>query len=168
LLGVVMLSGLMLASGVKDAIRTVSVRSAVQPALVALAYQLVDLLLIRPVLLGGNAPIATAGHVWFLYSLSLARVLGLALSPNKLVVTTLVLNFITAYVWRFIDDDVLRLDERPPAGLAASPAEWFDAFGVRCLTWTSVWKSTSVSPRHRAGVASMAWRSTRRFSTNTP
>ena len=38
LLGVVMLSGLMLASGVKDAIRTVSIRSALQPALVALAY----------------------------------------------------------------------------------------------------------------------------------
>ena len=37
LLGVVMLSGLMMASGVKDAIRTVSIRSAVQPALVALA-----------------------------------------------------------------------------------------------------------------------------------
>ena len=42
-----------------------------------------------------------------------------------------------------------------------------------------VWKSTSasgasssgeepVSPRHRAGVASMAWRSTRRFSANAP
>ena len=30
-----------------------------------------------------------------------------------------------------------------------------------------VWKSTSVSgARHRAGVASMAWKSTRRFSTN--
>ena len=26
----------------------------------------------------------------------------------------------------------------------------------------------SASPRHRAGVASMAWRTTRRFSTNTP
>ena len=59
--------------------------------------------------------------------------------------------------------------------------------------WCSVWKSTSVSgapkkpfldddaavlapssgdeptsPRHRAGVASMAWRTTRRFSTNAP
>ena len=136
LLGVVMLSGLMLASGVKDAIRTVSVRSAVQPALVALAYQLVDLLLIRPVLLGGAATIATAGHVWFLYSLSMARFLGMALSPKKLLMITLVLNFITAYVWRFMDDDVFRFDERPPAGLAASPAEWFDAFGVRCLTWT--------------------------------
>ena len=56
---------------------------------------------------------------------------------------------------------------------------------------TAVWKSTSASgalsdfgddaavlarssgeepasPRHRAGVASMAWRSTRRFSTNAP
>ena len=33
---------------------------------------------------------------------------------------------------------------------------------------SSVWKSTSVSPRSRAGVASMAWRSTRRFSTNAP
>ncbi len=36
----------------------------------------------------------------------------------------------------------------------------------------AVWKSTSVSgaasPRHRAGVASMAWRSTRRVSTNAP
>ena len=34
-----------------------------------------------------------------------------------------------------------------------------------------VWKSTSVSgasPRHRAGVASMAWRSTRLFKTNSP
>jgi len=42
-----------------------------------------------------------------------------------------------------------------------------------------VWKSTSasgarssgeelVSPRHRAGVAPMAWRSTRRFSANAP
>ena len=82
LLGVVMLSGLMLASGVKDAIRTVSIRSALQPALVALLYQLVDLLIIRPVLLGGNAPIATAGHVWFLYSLSMARLLGLVVSGS--------------------------------------------------------------------------------------
>ena len=33
-----------------------------------------------------------------------------------------------------------------------------------------VWKSTSASsaPRHRAGVASMAWRSTCRFSANAP
>ena len=56
--------------------------------------------------------------------------------------------------------------------------------------WKSVWKSTSASgallggddaavlapssgdepasPRHRAGAASMAWRSTRRFRTNAP
>ena len=141
LLGVVMLSGLMLASGVKDALRTVSVRSAIQPALVALLYQLVDLLFIRPVLLGGQAPVATAGHVWFLYSLSIARVLGLVSSPKKLFVMTLALNVVTAYVWRVIDPR----PERPPAGLAASPAEWFDAFGIRCLTWTSVWKSTSAS-----------------------
>ncbi len=141
LLGVVMLSGLMMASGVKDALRTVSIRSAIQPALVALLYQLVDLLLIRPVLLGGQAPVATAGHVWFLYSLSMARLLGLVSSPKNLVMVTLVLNFVTAYVWRVIDPR----PERPPAGLAASPAEWFDAVGVRCLTRTSVWKSTSAS-----------------------
>ena len=54
------------------------------------------------------------------------------------------------------------------------------------ITLLAVWKSTSVGctdgaavlapssgedpapPRHRAGVASMAWRSTRRFRTNTP
>ena len=42
--------------------------------------------------------------------------------------------------------------------------------------WTPVWKSISASgareeftpPRRRAGVASMAWRTTRRFSTNAP
>ena len=52
------------------------------------------------------------------------------------------------------------------------------------VRYSPVWKSTSASgdaaglipssseeptsPRHRAGVASMAWRSTRRFSTNAP
>ena len=37
-------------------------------------------------------------------------------------------------------------------------------------TYRAVWKSTSASghPRRRAGVASMAWRSTRRFRTNAP
>ena len=42
-------------------------------------------------------------------------------------------------------------------------------------TYRAVWKSTSASgaeeptsPRHRAGVASMAWRSTRRSRTNAP
>ena len=73
-----------------------------------------------------------------------------------------------------------------------------DSFGFETdlRAFTPVWKSTSVgctrqfitksflgddaavlagssgeepaSPRHRAGVASMAWRSTRRFSTNAP
>jgi len=65
-------------------------------------------------------------------------------------------------------------------------------FDADRATWRAVWKSTSVSgvlshfsaydaavlarssgeepasPRHRAGVASMAWRTTRRFSTNAP
>ena len=42
---------------------------------------------------------------------------------------------------------------------------------VGCFWVGPVWKSTSAtgaSPRHRAGAASMAWRSTRRFSTNAP
>ena len=43
----------------------------------------------------------------------------------------------------------------------------------RYATWrnqcNTVWKSTSASgARHRAGVASMAWRTTRRCSTNAP
>ena len=39
---------------------------------------------------------------------------------------------------------------------------------AQCSAPVPVWKSTSAlsAPRHRAGVASMAWRSTRRFSTN--
>ena len=72
-------------------------------------------------------------------------------------------------------------DEGPIDSLAKIP--------VPAYLWLSVWKSTSVSgaflgdgaavlapssgeepasPRHRAGVASMAWKSTRRFSTNAP
>ena len=79
-------------------------------------------------------------------------------------------------------------DDGPIDSLAKIP--------VPAYLWLSVWKSTSVSgarqfftksflgddaavlapssgeepasPRHRAGVASMAWRSTRRFSTNAP
>ena len=72
-------------------------------------------------------------------------------------------------------------DEGPIDSLAKIP--------VPAYLWLSVWKSTSVSgaflgdgaavlapssgeerrpPRHRAGVASMAWRTTRRFSTNAP
>ena len=62
----------------------------------------------------------------------------------------------------------LSIEERSLALLRA-----FD----RPLWSQSVWKSTSVAPssgeepappRHRAGVASMAWRSTRRFSTDAP
>ena len=51
--------------------------------------------------------------------------------------------------------------DRPPH--AAAPL-------AQCPAPGPVWKSTSASsaPRHRAGVASMAWRSARRFSTNAP
>ena len=72
-------------------------------------------------------------------------------------------------------------DEGPIDSLAKIP--------VPAYLWLSVWKSTSVSgaflgdgaavlapssgeepasPRHRASVASMAWRATRRFSTKAP
>ena len=72
-------------------------------------------------------------------------------------------------------------DEGPIDSLAKIP--------VPAYLWLSVWKSTSVSgaflgdgaavlapssgeelvsPRHRAGVASMAWRTTRRICTNAP
>ena len=41
--------------------------------------------------------------------------------------------------------------------------------GGRTIVTSDVYFDTSAtSPRHRAGVASMAWRSTRRFSTKAP
>ena len=89
-----------------------------------------------------------------------------------------------AEVWKRIDEAGKRAVEERGTFTLAIPG------GSVLKMLAAVWKSTSVSgapdlgddaavlalssgkepasPRHRAGVASMAWRSTRRFSTNVP
>jgi len=70
---------------------------------------------------------------------------------------------------------VLILEQRPPDGALATACVEFNQCvgctrqffnGAAVLAWSS--GKEPASPRHRAGVASMAWRTTRRFRTNAP
>jgi hypothetical protein len=59
----------------------------------------------------------------------------------------------------------------PDAGVRREASSWFEHHVVRCVEINQGRAGSGeepASPRHRAGVASMAWKSTRRFSANAP
>ena len=56
------------------------------------------------------------------------------------------------------------IDAQGPDGAGGHPAR--GPVGSGSLRGSTVWKSTFLPSKYRAGVASMAWRTTRRFSTN--
>ena len=162
-LGSSALSGLMLLAGTISASERAGAfwwRTAMTVA-PALAVQFVAAPLFDRLLLPGG-PIPTDGHVWFLYSVAIARVLDhlTALSCCALLQSrehtgrmvghtalrlapTLALHLLAAPVWHRLLPHVAKrlpaLDGARYDGYTVSSGEWFVPFGVRCLTYPLFW-----------------------------
>ena len=158
ILGTTALPGFMLLSGLACRGKSLKARHAAEPFLVGLFFQLVVDPVLTTLVPGAKASIPGAAHVWYLYSLALARSLHFICAKMNLMETTtqrtrytlvslsLVWSLLVSHLWPRVvklspADSYVATTFFPGARVGAfdgetwSSSEWFDSIGVRCFTF---------------------------------